>query len=51
MNQFLPTLLMGVMAIICAFAVFLLPETRGQPLPDTIAEIEKEAEAKNTNIV
>ncbi len=42
---------MGVIAIVSAFSVFLLPETRGQPLPDTIAEIEKEAEAKNTHQV
>ena len=51
MNQLLPTLLMGIMAIVSAFAVFWLPETLGQPLPDTIAEIEKEAESNDPNTV
>ncbi len=30
----------GALALVCGFAVFLLPETRATTLPDTIAEIE-----------
>ena len=36
---------MGVIAIACSFAILFTPETKGKTLPDTIAEIEVQAQA------
>jgi hypothetical protein len=35
-----PLLIMGVLGILAGLAVFLLPETLGQKLPDTVEEAE-----------
>ncbi len=48
MDKKLPNIVMGVLALISGFAVFLLPETRGTTLPDTIAEIEVQAKGHDS---
>ncbi len=40
---------MGSIAMVAGFFVFILPETTGKPLPDTIAEVEAEAKKEKQN--
>ena len=46
LDENLPSIVMGIIAIACSFAIFFTPETKGQALPDTIAEIEIEAKLR-----
>ena len=46
-NPNLPGILMGSIAMVAGFIVFLLPETTGKPLPDTIAEVEGQTSKNN----
>ncbi|CAJ1063490.1 solute carrier family 22 member 5-like [Xyrichtys novacula] len=39
--KYLPYIVLGTIAIVCAFAVLFLPETFRQPLPQTIQEMHK----------
>ncbi len=51
-NAQLPTIVMGSISLMSGFLVFLLPETRGVPLPFTIREVEeivKNKDKKTTN--
>ncbi len=48
-NPNLPGILMGSIAMVAGFFVFILPETTGKPLPDTIAEVEAEAKKEKQN--
>ncbi len=45
----LPGILMGSIAMVAGFIVFILPETTGKPLPDTIEEVEAQAKKEKRN--
>ncbi len=46
----IPSIVMGVVAMTTGFIVFCLPETRGRPLPETIADIEQTTSHRKTHI-
>ena len=47
----LPSIILGVLTIVTAAVVFLLPETLGQVLPDTIAQVEQSSVNKKPRYV
>ncbi|XP_059208236.1 organic cation/carnitine transporter 2-like [Centropristis striata] len=44
--KFLPYIILGTLAVVCAFAALFLPESFGRPLPQTIQQMQKRESMK-----